>query len=267
TGSVVRIITVMKDVTGQKRLEEELKDSYEELRLTYLKLKEMFKVKETFLSNMSHELRTPLTSIMGYTELMLDENISPEQKHKLEVIFRNSQRLTRLIQGLLDTAVIESKNLSLNIQTLPLYEMILQISDDMKTITGIKNIPINIDIQRQLTVEGDRDRLMQVFSNILDNAVKFTLKGKIKISAAEDNEWIHIKFEDTGIGIPQDKLDKIFDRFYQLDSPEKPGRGGAGLGLWISKNIVEAHGGKIWAESKNRGSTLHVLLLKRRFNG
>ncbi|MDP3105562.1 MAG: ATP-binding protein [Candidatus Methanoperedens sp.] len=267
TGSVVRIITVMKDVTGHKRLEEELKDSYEELRLTYLKLKEMFKVKETFLSNMSHELRTPLTSIMGYTELMLDENISPKQKHKLEVIFRNSQRLTRLIQGLLDTAVIESKNLSLNIQTLPLYEMILQISDDMKTITGIKNIPINIDIQRQLTVEGDRDRLMQVFSNILDNAVKFTLKGKIKISAAEDNEWIHIKFEDTGIGIPQDKLDKIFDRFYQLDSPEKPGRGGAGLGLWISKNIVEAHGGKIWAESKNRGSTLHVLLLKRRFNG
>ncbi|MBU4221825.1 MAG: PAS domain-containing protein [Euryarchaeota archaeon] len=267
TGSVVRIITVMKDVTGQKRLEEELKDSYEELRLTYLKLKEMFKVKETFLSNMSHELRTPLTSIMGYSELMLDEKISLEQKHKLEVIYRNSQRLSRLIQGLLDTAVIESKNLALNIQTLPLYEMIVQISDDMKMITGIKNIPVNIDIMRQLTVEGDRDRLMQVFSNILDNAVKFTLKGKIKISAAEDNEWVHIKFEDTGIGIPQDKLDKIFDRFYQLDSPEKPGRGGAGLGLWISKNIVEAHGGKIWAESKNRGSTLHVLLLKRRFNG
>jgi len=133
----------------------------------------------------------------------------------------------------------------------------------MKMITGIKNIPINIDIPQQLTVEGDRDRLMQVFSNILDNAVKFTLKGKIIISAAEDNEYIHIKFEDTGIGIPQDKLDKIFDRFYQLDSPEIPGRGGAGLGLWISKNIVEAHGGKIWAESKNRGSTFHVLLLKK----
>lgn len=267
TGSVIKIITVMKDVTEQKRLEEELKDSYEELRLTYLKLKELFKIKENFLSNMSHELRTPLTSIMGYTELMLDEKISLEQKHKLEVIYRNSQRLTRLIQGLLDTAVIESKNLALNIQTLPLYEMIVHIKDDMKMITGIKKIPINVDIPRQLTIEGDRDRLMQVFSNILDNSVKFTLKGKIKISAAEDNEWVHIKFEDTGIGIPQDKLDKIFDRFHQLDSSEIPGRGGAGLGLWISKNIVEAHGGKIWAESKNRGSTLHVLLLKRRFNG
>lgn len=267
TGNVVRIITVMRDVTGQKRLEEELKDSYEELRLTYLKLKEMFKIKENFLSNMSHELRTPLTSIMGYAELLLDEKISPGQKHKLEVIFRNSQRLTRLIQGLLDTAVIESKNLSLNIQTLPLYEMILQISEDMKMITGIKKIPVNIDIPRQLTVEGDRDRLMQVFSNILDNAIKFTLKGNIKITAAEDNEWVHMKFEDTGIGIPQDKLDKIFDRFYQFDSPETPSRGGAGLGLWISKNIVEAHGGKIWAESKNRGSTFHVLLIKRRFHG
>jgi len=266
-GNVVRIITVMKDVTEQKRLEEELKDSYEELRLTYLKLKELFKVKEKFLSNMSHELRTPLTAIMGYAELMLDENISPEQKQKLGVIHRNSQRLSRLIQGLLTTAVIESKNLVLNIQTLPLYEMIQQISEDMKVVTEIKNILVKIDIPEQLKVEGDREKLIQVFSNILDNAVKFTLKGKIIITASEDNEWVHIKFDDTGIGISQDKLDMIFDRFYQLETPETPKRGGAGLGLWISKNIVEAHGGKIWAESKNRGSTFHVLLLKRRFNG
>jgi PAS domain S-box-containing protein len=267
TGSVVRIITVMKDVTEQRRLEDELKDSYEELRLTYLKLKELFKVKENFISNMSHDLRTPLTAIMGYTELMLDENISPEQKHKLVVIHRNSQRLSRLIQGLLTTAVIESKNLALNIQTLPLYEMIQHISEDMKTVTEIKNIPVKIDIPEELNVEGDREKLIQVFSNIMDNAVKFTLKGKIIITASEDNEWVHIKFDDTGIGIPPDKLDMIFDRFYQLDTPETQKRGGAGLGLWISKNIVEAHGGKIWAESKNRGSTFHVLLLKRRFNG
>ncbi|VVB91385.1 Methyl sulfide methyltransferase-associated sensor [uncultured archaeon] len=264
TGSVVKIITVMKDVTEQRRLEDELKDSYEELRLTYLKLKELFKVKENFLSNMSHELRTPLTAIMGYSELMLDEKITPEQKHKLEVIYRNSQRLSRLIQGLLTIAVIESKNLALNIQTLPLYEMILQASEEMKMMSEIKKIHINIDISEQLTVEGDRDKLMQVFSNILDNAVKFTLKGKINITATAENEGIHIKFEDTGIGIPQDKLDKIFDRFYQLDSAESSKRGGAGLGLWIAKNIVEAHGGKIWAESKNRGSTFHVLLIKRR---
>jgi len=262
TGSVVRIITVMKDVTEQKRLEEELKDSYEELRLTYLKLKELFKVKENFISNMSHELRTPLTSIMGYTELMLDENIPSEQKHKLEVIYRNSQRLSRLIQGLLDTAVIESKNLALNMQTLSIYEMIKRISGDMKAVSEIKNIPVILDIPEKIKVEGDREKLMHVFSNILDNAVKFTLKGSIKITASEDNEWVHIKFEDTGIGIPQDKLDMIFDRFYQLDSPETPNRGGAGLGLWISKNIVEAHGGRIWAESKNRGSTFHVLLKK-----
>lgn len=264
TGSVVRIITVMKDVTERKRLEEELKDSYDELRLTYLKLKELFKVKENFISNMSHELRTPLTSIMGYTELLLDEMVPSQQKHKLEVIYRNSLRLSRLIQGLLDTAVIESKNLALNIQTLSLYDMMQQISEDMKAVTQIKNISVKLDIPEQLKVEGDKEKLMQLFSNILDNAVKFTLKGTIKITASVDNEWIHIKFEDTGIGIPQDKLDMIFDRFYQLDSPETPNRGGAGLGLWISKNIVEAHGGKIWAESKNRGSTFHVLLKKEK---
>jgi len=170
--------------------------------------------------------------------------------------------LSRLIQGLLDTAVIESKNLALNIQTMPLYEMIKRISEDMKAVTEIKNIPMKLEIPEQIKVEGDREKLMQVFSNILDNAVKFTLKGSIKIIASEDKEWVHITFEDTGIGIPQDKLDLIFDRFYQLDSPETPNRGGAGLGLWISKNIVDAHGGKIWAESKNRGSTFHVLLKK-----
>ncbi len=263
-GNVVRIITVMKDVTEQKRLEEELKDSYEELRLTYLKLKELFKVKESFLSNISHELRTPLTSIIGFTELLLEEKLASSQKHKIEVIHRNSLRLSRLIQGLLDTSVIESKNLHLNFQTLSLHEMILQIYNDLRLMTDVKKIPVVIEIPPQLTVEGDRDRLIQVFSNILDNAVKFTIKGRITITASEEGEWAHVIIEDTGIGIPGDKLEIIFERFYRIEPSD---RGGAGLGLWISKNIVEAHGGKIWAESKNSGSAFHVLLPVRRSNG
>ncbi len=263
-GSIEKIITVMKDVSEQRRLEEELKDSYDELRLTHLRLKELYKVKNSFLSNMSHELKTPLTSVIGYTELMLEEDINPDQRHKLEIVLRNSKRLSRLIKGLLDTTLIESRNLQLDIQTLSIYDLIIHVTEDMKTIASIKNIPIYIDIPQQLTVEGDRDRLIQVFSNILDNAIKFTIRGRVKITAKEENESVHIIIDDTGIGIPEDKLELIFDIFYQMDSTYS--QPGTGLGLCISKNIVEAHKGKIWAESKNRGSMFHVLLPRRRGN-
>ncbi len=261
-GNVEKIITVIKDVSDQKKLEEELKDSYEELRLTYLKLKELYKIKDSFLSNISHELRTPLASVLGYTELLLEEDITEKQRHKLEIILRNSKRLTRLIKSLLDTTLIESRNLQLNMQTLSINELVAQVAEDMRTIASAKNLPIHIEIPQQALVEGDRDGLMQVFSNIVENAIKFTITGEIRIKAEVENGYVHIKISDTGIGIPEDKLEQVFERFYQLDSSSSRKYGGTGLGLWISKNIVEAHGGKIWAESKNRGSTFHILLPK-----
>lgn len=261
-GNVEKIITVIKDVSDQKKLEEELKDSYEELRLTYLKLKELYKIKDNFLSNISHELRTPLTSVLGYTELLLEENISQEQRHKLEVILRNSKRLTRLIKSLLDSTLIESRNLQLDMQMLQINDVVAQVVEDMKTMASIKNLPIHTEIPPLPHVKGDRKRLIQVFSNILENAIKFTITGEIRITAIEENENIHIKISDTGIGIPEDKLLQIFDRFYQLDSSDSRKYSGTGLGLWISKNIIDAHDGRIWAESKNRGSTFHILLPK-----
>ncbi len=181
-GNVEKIITVIKDVSDQKKLEEELKDSYEELKLTYSKLKELYKMKDNFLSNVSHELRTPLTSVIGYTELILEEDIAPEQRHKAEIILRNSKRLSRLIRDLLDTTLIESNNLQLDMGTVEINELVASVAEDMKTIASAKNLPISIEIP-PLVVEGDRDRLMQVFSNILDNAIKFTISGEIRITA------------------------------------------------------------------------------------
>lgn len=261
-GNVEKIITVIKDISDQKRLEEELRDSYDELKLTYSKLQELFKIKDNFLSNVSHELRTPLTSILGFAELLLEENITEEQRHKLEIILRNSKRLSGLIKSLLDTTLIESKNLQLNYQTVSLYELASQVAEDMNTIASIKNLPIYIEIPQELKVEGDRERLIQVFSNTVDNAIKFTIAGEIRIKAEEEEKSVHIKISDTGIGIPEDRLERIFDRLYQVDSSNTRKYSGTGLGLWISKNIVEAHGGKIWAESKNIGSTFHILLPK-----
>ena len=259
-GFVERIITVIKDVSEQKKLEEELKDSYEELKLTYSKLQELYKIKDNFLSSISHELRTPLTSVMGYTELMLDENLTQEQRHKIEIIFRNSKRLFRLIRALLDTQIIDSSNLQLTKETVVIKELITAVVEDMKNVAVSKNIPITIDIPDLLIVEGDSERLMEVFSNVVENAIKFTITGEIIIRGEMDKENVHITINDTGVGIPEDKLEKIFDRFYQVDSSNKRKFGGTGLGLWVSKKIIDAHGGKIWAESKNRGSTLHILL-------
>lgn len=261
-GHVEKVITVIKDVSDQKKLEEELKDSYEELKLTYSKLKELYKLKDNFLSNISHELRTPLTSVIGYTELILEENLTQEQRHKLEIILRNSKRLSKLIRALLDTTLIESNNLQLDMQMLEINELLASVAEDMRTMAATKNLPIRIDIPEPLAVRGDRDRLLQVFSNVVENAIKFTITGEVTMKAATEGEFVHVEISDTGIGIPEDKLEAIFDKFYQLDESNTRRFGGAGLGLWISRNIVEAHGGRIWAESKNRGSTFHVLLPK-----
>jgi len=256
------IIMVLREITQQKKIEEELKDSYEELRLTYSKLKELYTVKEHFISNVSHELRTPLTSVLGYTELLLEEKITNEQRHKLEIILRNSKRLARLIQGLLDTALIDSKDTTLDIKPILIYDIVNQVAEDVKTVASIKKIPIVIEIPKYLIVMGDKDRLLQVFLNVVDNAIKFTISGAVIIKGEEEHENIHISISDTGVGIPEDKIESIFERFYQADSTNKRRFGGTGLGLWISRNFVEAHGGKIWAESKSRGSTFHILLPK-----
>jgi PAS domain S-box-containing protein len=261
-GSVEMIITVIRDVSETKKLEEELKDSYEELKLTYSKLQELYKMKDNFLSNISHELRTPLTSVIGYTELLLDEDMTEQQRHKTEIIFRNSKRLYRLIRALLDTQLIESSDLQLTKEAIVINELINAVVEDMKNIAATKKILIIIDIADNLVVDGDNERLIQVFSNIVDNAIKFTLTGEIIIRGKMDNEKVHITISDTGVGIPEDKLEKIFERFYQVDSSNIRKFGGTGLGLWISKKIIEAHGGRIWAESKNRGSTFHILLQK-----
>lgn len=256
------IIMALREITQQKKLEEELKDSYEELRLTYSQLKELYRMKEHFMSNVSHELRTPLTSVLGYTELLLEEKITDEQRHKLEIILRNSKRLARLIQGLLDTAMIDSNDTSLDKKPILIFDIVNQVAEDVKLVTAIKKIPISIEIPKDLFVIGDKDRLLQVFLNVVDNAIKFTISGEVRITGEEENENIHIKISDTGIGIPEDKIESIFERFYQVDSSNKRRFGGVGLGLWISRNFVEAHGGKIWAESKSRGSTFHILLPK-----
>ena len=261
-GIVEMVITVIKDISELKKLKEEIAYLHEESALNSSTLQELHRVKDNFLSNISHELRTPLTSIMGYTELMLDDKLTEKQRHMSEVVFSNSKRLSKLVENLIDSHLIESTNLKLSDEAVVINEIIAIVAEDVKNVSTIKNIPININIPETLVVNGDIEKLTHVFSNILDNAIKFTIAGEINIRGKMEGQKVHIQISDTGIGIPQDMLEKIFDRFYDISSLTVRKYEGTGLGLWTSKNIIEAHSGTIWAESINGGSTFHVLLPK-----
>lgn len=249
------------------RLYQESKAALEKLQAAYEELKSLDRMKSEFLSNVSHELKTPLVSIRGYGELLYDEKLGalPQaQKSALEAIIRNADRLTRLINSLLFLSVQQMGKPEIKMKPKPqdIDEIITASIADMKVQAERKNISVEKDVSRQLMVMGDKDRLTEVFMNLIDNAIKFSYHGgKINIKAREEDDNVHVTVTDTGIGIPENVLPFLFQRFYQADASITRKYGGTGLGLYICKSIVDAHNGNIWIESKvGKGTTVHVLL-------
>ncbi len=249
------------------RLYQESKTSYEKLQRVYEELKSLDRMKDEFLSNVSHELKTPLVSIRGYSELMYDEKIgslSPTQKKSLEAMLRNTDRLTRLINSLLFLSMQQMGKPEINMKPglLVIDEIITASIADMKVQAEKKNINLEKEVSPDLMVMGDKDRLTEVFLNLVDNAIKFTPPGgKINIKAREEESKVHITVADTGIGIPKNVIPFLFQRFYQVDASLTRKYGGVGLGLYICKSIVDAHKGDIWIESdEGKGTTMHILL-------
>lgn len=249
------------------RLYQESRISYDRLQKAYDDLKSLDKLKNEFLSNISHELKTPLVSIRGYSELMYDEklgNILQPQKKALEAIIRNTDRLTRLIDSLLFLSIQQMGKTEIRMipKPLALDEIVASSLTDMKIMAERKNISMMTEVPAGLIVMGDRDRLTEVFLNLLDNAIKFTpTGGSISIKAWEEDRSVHVTVSDTGIGIPENVLPLLFQRFYQADASITRKYGGTGLGLYICKNIIDAHQGEIWIESKEgAGTTVHIRL-------
>ncbi len=257
---------IARDVTEKVRLEQELKEYHQKLERSYEELKEADRLKTEFISNITHELLTPMTSIKGFTELICDETmgeINDEQRKSTEIILRNSDRLIRLIKELLDGANIEKNRLGLQFRLVSISDILMKSIQDMHPQARDKEIMIIENIEPLPEIWGDEERLTQAITNLLVNAIKFTQrKGKITLTAYEDATDVRISITDTGIGIPADKLTRIFDRFYQADGSTRRKYGGVGLGLSICKGIIEKHYGSIWAESDGRGSTFHVILPK-----
>ncbi|MGV3721213.1 MAG: sensor histidine kinase, partial [Actinomycetota bacterium] len=213
-------------------------------------------MKTDFISLVSHELRTPLTSILGFSSYMLTGRlgaVQDTQKTALESIHRQAKRLSAIISDFLDVSRIESGKIEMKKEPVQLKNIASRVVDDLRPQAGEKQIQVNTRVEPgslPLVALGDEQRIIQVFTNLVGNALKFTEPdGSIDVSLARNNGEVVCKVRDTGCGIPPDELDRVFDRFYQVEKVVTRKSGGTGLGLAIVKNIVEAHGGRIWISS------------------
>lgn len=231
-------VLVIQDVTESHR--------YEQLR-------------REFVANVSHELKSPLTSIRSLTETLLGGALDdPANKRRfVELIDQDAARLASLIDDLLTLSQIESKAVPLRLATVELEPLVESVVASLQPGIEQRRLTATLDVPSGLAVKADPDRLRQVLINLIDNAIKYNQDGgTIRISATRDDAWVAVAVTDTGIGIPEKDLPRIFERFYRVDKARSRELGGTGLGMSIVKHIVEAHGGKAWVDSRlGQGST------------
>lgn len=239
-------------------LSERLRRKAEALDRTRL---EQLEVKDQFISHVSHELRSPLSALHQFTTILLDGlagEISGVQREYLEIVLKNSLQLRDMIDDLLEVSRAQAGQLTINPQLISLGELFRPISQTYEQRAAAKQIAFRTSCPPDLPlVQADPNRLGQVLTNLLDNALKFSTQGAISISAYtdEDHEFVRVGVADTGCGISADSLPRIFDRLYQSPNSVELSRKGLGLGLHICKHLVELHGGRIWAESKEGEGT------------
>jgi signal transduction histidine kinase len=255
------------------------KERAEIIRLQYLKLKEKDRIKDEFINVAAHELRTPIQPILGMSQLLSSrvptnnnsDNGDSDQREMLDVIIRNAKRLQRLTENILDVTKIESQSLVMKMETFDLCDIIINAIDDVTASSDYLKKQKSLRIlyhPKHIILYADKNRLMQVVSNLLSNSIKFTTEGYVSITVEENkaincannnissptgitndsNDEIVIRIQDTGQGITPEILPNLFSKFTSNHSS-----GGTGLGLFISKSIVEAHGGKIWASNNEDG--------------
>ena len=220
--------------------------------------KEIDQMKSDFISLVSHELRTPLTSIIGFVSFILDGKagaINDRQRNSLARVQRQSKRLAALINDLLDISRIESGRIQMDQTPIPVLEIVTQRIEEIRPQADEKSIQLALTAPESVPdILGDEARMGQVFTNLIGNAIKFTPNnGEVSVEIEADGNLLHVEVIDTGPGIPPEERQKIFDKFYQLSDISTRQQGGSGLGLSISKSIVEAHGGKLWIDDGNQG--------------
>ncbi len=243
-GKMIRgAVAVLRDMTEERRLD---------------------KLRKDFIANVSHELRTPIAMLQGYSEAIVDDIAATDEEKKelAKVIYDESLRMGRLVNDLLDLARMEAGHLTLHHEQVSLRPYIERIIHKFQGLAKEKGVRLLVDMNDELVVSFDPDRIEQVMTNLIDNALRHTDDGgEVRVIVAADEEVVRISVQDSGTGIPEEDLPFVFERFYKADKARTRGRSGTGLGLAIAKNIVEAHKGTITVHSKlGEGTTFTFAL-------
>ncbi|MBE9593791.1 MAG: response regulator [Proteobacteria bacterium] len=242
-------------------LEQKVSERTRELAIANKQLQEASQAKSEFLANMSHELRTPLNSIIGFSEILQEKtfgDLNERQKRYVSNIHTSGKHLLGLINDILDLSKVEAGKIELNYEEFPLKEMLSECQTLVNTMASKKNISLGFKVADGLsTINADPTKFKQIMYNFLSNAIKFTPDGgTVNVAAKPENGMVQVSVKDTGIGIAKGHQDMIFEEFYQVDSSYSKQYKGTGLGLPLTKKLVELHGGEIWVESEpEKGST------------
>ncbi len=260
-----RELDVLTLLANQAAISLENARLYEGLSTSNARLMEASRLKSQFLANMSHELRTPLNSIIGFSKVLLnrlDGELTERQEAYIHSVHNSSRHLLELINGILDFSRIEAGKLEMHPEKVDLHDLVEECIESSQPLVRNQRVKIEMDVPVELpAVFADRTRIKQVLLNLMSNAIKFTSDGRVLVQVRTEPEALHVSVADTGIGISQADLRRLFEPFQRLDSPFARQADGTGLGLVISKKFVELHRGRIWAESREtQGSTFHFTL-------
>lgn len=257
-GEITNYLSIKEDISLRKQMEADL-------IIAKNKAEESDHLKSAFLANMSHEIRTPLNSIIGFSELLSDSDFEiDEKKEFIQHIISNGNSLLNIISDIMDISRMESGQVTIRESQIHVNKFITRIKEQFSIKFAETNVEFKLEIpnsKEKIFILADTDRLSQIFTNLISNALKFTTQGFIQIGYQVKGDMVEFCVTDTGIGIPADFHDKIFDRFRQVESSNTRKYGGNGLGLAITRNLVELMGGKIWIESESgKGSSFYFVL-------
>jgi signal transduction histidine kinase len=238
---------------------------YEELGTTNARLVQANQLKSQFLASMSHELRTPLNSIIGFSKVLLnrlDGDLNDRQEAYIKSVHNSGIHLLRLINGILDFSRAEAGRLDVHPEEFSMRDLVNECIDLSVPLARGKSLQVGRDVPEDLPVVwADRTKVKQILLNLLSNAINFTASGRVSVRVQAEPDALHVSVADTGVGIRESDLPRLFEPFDRLENPLSRQVGGTGLGLALSKRLVERHGGRIWAESREKeGSTFHFTL-------
>ncbi|MDZ7760737.1 MAG: ATP-binding protein [Desulfovermiculus sp.] len=261
------ILLAIEDITERRKIEKGLEKAHEDLKVLAAELERAARVKSEFLANMSHELRTPLNSIIGFSEVLYDEAFGPlneKQKQYVNNVSASGKHLLLLINQILDMAKVEAGKMQLALSDVSMKNLLDEISLLVLDMVSKKKLKMSLEIAEDLpSIEADELKVKQILYNLISNAVKFTPEGgKIGLRAKRADSGVEIVVWDTGVGVAPENMEKIFEGFFRVNTPYSQVTEGTGLGLPLSRKLVELHGGKLSLESEglNKGVAVRFVL-------